>query len=482
MPSDAPGSPVSIAKKLETKARGLSLATRIALTTTAAAVVAVLVAGLVAWPLAQQTAEQDSLVSLQRLADTTAAAVERSPEAGSELIENRLGDTFRSQQITAVYAPRGTQIPGLLGRRDVIDLANGDSVDGVRNVGGEQVLLAAQGLANGGAVVLVQPLTATNQIALASAARFGVALAVGVAIAILFGLLLSRRLTRPLRTAANAAKRLGAGDREVELAVTGPREIAELNEALNELRYALAQSEGRQRDFLLSISHEIRTPLTTILGYSEAISDGVVPAEDMSTTGATMTAEAQRLNLLVSDLLDLARLDAVDFRISGVATDFAGIAMDAARIWQDRCSAVGLNFYAEVPVKPLAGRTDPLRVRQIIDNLCTNALRVTPSGGSVTLAVRPAPRDERAVEIEVRDSGPGLTPDDCAVAFEPAELYNRYRGIRKVGSGVGLALVGRLSGRLGGGAMAGTAPEGGARFTVTLSRDVVDSKESMSAT
>ncbi|NQU36408.1 MAG: HAMP domain-containing histidine kinase [Actinobacteria bacterium] len=481
MPSDAPGSPVSIAKQLETKARGLSLATRIALTTTAAAVVAVLVAGLVAWPLAQATAEQDSLDSLQRLADTTAAAVERSPDVGSDLIENRLGETFRSQQITAVYAPRGTQIPGLLGRRDVIDLANGSSVDGVRNVCGEQVLMAAQGLDSGGAVVLVQPITATNQIALASAARFGIALAVGVAIAILFGLLLSRRLTRPLRTAANAAKRLGAGDRDVELAVTGPREIAELNEALNELRYALAQSEGRQRDFLLSISHELRTPLTTIMGYSEAISDGIVPDVDVASTGATMTAEAQRLNLLVSDLLDLARLDSVDFRISGVATDFAAIAGAAARIWQDRCAAVGLSFYSEVPVSPLEGRTDPLRVRQIIDNLCTNALRVTPSGGSVTLAVRPAADDDSAVEIEVRDSGPGLTPDDCAVAFEPAELYNRYRGIRKVGSGVGLALVGRLSGRLGGAAQAGSAPEGGARFTVRLSREVVDSRDSVPA-
>lgn len=481
VPSDAPGVPVSIAKKLDTKARGLSLNTRIALTTTAAAVVAVLVAGLVAWPLAQQTAEQDSLVSLQRLADTTAAAVERSPEVGSDLIENRLGETFRSQQITAVYAPRGAQIPGLLGRRDVIDLANGDSVDGIRNVSGEQVLLAAQGLNNGGSVVLVQPLSATNQIALASAARFGVALAVGVAIAILFGLLLSRRLTRPLRTAANAAKRLGAGDRDVELAVTGPREIAELNEALNELRYALAQSEGRQREFLLSISHELRTPLTTILGYSEAMSDGIVDDQDVAATGATMSAEAHRLNLLVSDLLDLARLDAVDFRITGVTTDFAEIAIDASRIWQDRCAAVGLHFESEVPVSPLVGRTDPLRVRQIIDNLCTNALRVTPSGGSVTLAVRPAADDEHTVEIEVRDSGPGLTSDDCAVAFEPAELYNRYRGIRKVGSGVGLALVGRLSGRLGGRAQAGGAAEGGARFTVTLAREIVDSRETTPA-
>ncbi len=477
MPSDAPGSQVSIAKQIETRARGLSLNTRIALTTTAAAVVAVLVAGLVAWPLAQQTAEQESLVALQRLADTTAAAVESSPDIGSDLIENRLGDTFRSQQITAVYAPRGAQVPGLLNRRDVIDLANGDSVDGVRTIGGEEALLAAQPLDSGGSVILVQPITATNQVALASVARFGVALAVGVAIAILFGLLLARRLTRPLRIAANAAKRLGAGDRDVELAVTGPKEIAELNEALNELRFALAQSEGRQREFLLSISHELRTPLTTILGYSEAISDGIVAEADVPSTGATMTSEAQRLNLLVSDLLDLARLDAVDFRISAVMTDFAKVAADAARVWSDRCSGLGISFSSEIPEEPLMGSTDPMRVRQIIDNLLTNALRVTPSGGVVVLAVRCAAGDQQIVEIEVRDSGPGLTADDCEVAFEPAELYNRYRGIRKVGSGVGLALVGRLAGRLGGGAVAGSAAEGGARFTVAVAREVQVARE-----
>ena len=78
------------------------------------------------------------------------------------------------------------------------------------------------------------------------------------------------------------------------------------------------------------------------------------------------------------------------------------------------------------------------------------------------------------VTVEVRDSGPGLTPDDCVVAFEPAELYTRYRGVRQVGTGVGLALVGRLSRRLGGTASAGSAAEGGARFTITVARYLQD--------
>ena len=113
-------------------------------------------------------------------------------------------------------------------------------------------------------------------------------------------------------------------------------------------------------------------------------------------------------------------------------------------------------------------RTDPLRVRQVVDNLAENALRVTPAGRALVLAVR---AETWGATVEVRDGGPGLTPDDLVVAFEPAALHERYRGVRTVGTGVGLALVGRLATRLGGSAFAGTAPEGGARLGVALPRD-----------
>ena len=106
-----------------------------------------------------------------------------------------------------------------------------------------------------------------------------------------------------------------------------------------------------------------------------------------------------------------------------------------------------------------------MRLRQIIDNLAENALRVTPSGQPIVLAVR---RDDAEAAVEVRDGGPGLTDDDLAVAFVPEELHARYRGVRKVGTGLGLALVGSLATRLGGTAEAGHADEGGARFTVTI--------------
>jgi two-component system sensor histidine kinase BaeS len=123
----------------------------------------------------------------------------------------------------------------------------------------------------------------------------------------------------------------------------------------------------------------------------------------------------------------------------------------------------------ELPDQPVVVRTDPGRIRQIVDGLLENALRVVPQGAPVVLAVRPPSTVEldHAV-IEVRDGGPGFTDDDLAIAFERGALYERYRGVRKVGSGLGLALAHRLVRRLGGQIEAGHAAEGGARMTVRL--------------
>jgi two-component system sensor histidine kinase BaeS len=136
-------------------------------------------------------------------------------------------------------------------------------------------------------------------------------------------------------------------------------------------------------------------------------------------------------------------------------------------VWADRAARSGVRFVDEVVRTPHPVRTDPVRVRQIIDNLMENALRVTGEGAPVVLRLSAGPTPGEFL-VEVRDGGPGLTEDDLAVAFEPGELHARYRGIRKVGSGVGLALVARLAQRLGGRAQAGSAPEGGAAFLVVL--------------
>jgi two-component system sensor histidine kinase BaeS len=235
--------------------------------------------------------------------------------------------------------------------------------------------------------------------------------------------------------------------------------VRELSRSLNLLAQALATSEGRQREFLLSVSHELRTPLTGIRGFAEAIEEGVGdPVESARTIGV----EADRMQRLVSDLLDLARAEADDFPLDLSTLDLGDVVRQAAPVWERRCAEVGVVFRAELPAEPVRVRADAGRVRQVLDGLAENALRVTPEGRPVVFAVQPPGL------LQVRDGGPGLAPEDLPVAFDRAVLYERYKGVRRVGTGLGLALVGTLVRRMGGTAEAGRAQEGGACFSVRL--------------
>jgi two-component system sensor histidine kinase BaeS len=204
-------------------------------------------------------------------------------------------------------------------------------------------------------------------------------------------------------------------------------------------------------------------------GYAEALADGVIGPDGAQRAGQTMLAESEHLDRLVEDLLVLARLEADDFPLEFLQVDLVALAATAAELWGARCAAVGVDLGTDLPDQAIVVRTDPGRIRQVLDGLLENALRVVPQGAPVVLAVRPPSTGEpdHAV-LEVRDGGPGFTDDDLAIAFERGALYERYRGVRKVGSGLGLALANRLVRRLGGQIEAGHAAEGGARMTVRL--------------
>jgi two-component system sensor histidine kinase BaeS len=247
--------------------------------------------------------------------------------------------------------------------------------------------------------------------------------------------------------------------------------VAEVADALNALTAGLSRSEAREREFLLSVSHDLRTPLTSISGYAESLADGMIAPDRTREVGSVLLAESQRLSRLVADLLDLARLGAQEFRVDLIDVDVIAFAHATAQVWSTRCAAVGVAFYLDCPPPPaqLLVRTDPSRLRQALDGLFDNALRMTPAGAPIVLAVRAelaAPNPW--VAIEVRDGGPGLSDADLAVAFQRSALYDRYRGIRQVGTGLGLAIVHGLVTRLGATIVAGHAPEGGARFTIGL--------------
>jgi len=298
-----------------------------------------------------------------------------------------------------------------------------------------------------------------------------VALGVGAVVGLLAGGGAARLLTRPLRRTAAAATALQHGRRDVRVPAEGPPEVAEVAESLNALAAALETSEARQRRFLLSVSHELRTPLTAVQGFGESIADGVVEGDQAREAGRVVVAESQRLARLVDDLLALARMGADDFRLEPVTVDLAVLLDEASRTWSVRARSSGALLRVEPPTAPLVVRTDPGRVRQALDGLAANAVRMTPAGRPVVLAARPAGSRDPAgtvAVLEVRDGGPGLTEADRAVAFEPGALGARYRDERPVGVGIGLSLVHGLVQRLGGSIAVDVAPEGGAAFTVAL--------------
>jgi two-component system sensor histidine kinase BaeS len=447
-------------------ARG-SLWSRIALLGVAIAVVTGVLAGALAIGLIRSADDRSARHALSRLAD--AAQTSAVPTGGLDRIRLkrrvlaaigiRYGElTPAGQVITAAPVVRRA-----LTARDRNRLLAGLAVSATRTVGGRRVYLEGRPL-GAGAIVLVQASSDATAGGEAAIRRTLLAILVGVAVSTLLGVVIARRITRPLRTTAQAAHALAQGRRDVVAPVSGPAEVAEVADAVNSLAAALSHSEARQRDFLLSVSHDLRTPLTAIVGYAESLAGEVVPPERTAEVGEVVLGEARRLERLVGDLLDLARLGAHDFRIDLGHVDLAALARTAAPVWDARCRAAGVAFTLDAA--PAHAWTDAARVRQVLDGLMDNALRVTPPGAPIVLAVRTAP-DGRAC-AEVRDGGPGLREDDLAVAFDRGVLHERYRGVRQVGTGLGLAIVRGLVTRLGGTVEAGHAPEGGARFTVRL--------------
>jgi two-component system sensor histidine kinase BaeS len=435
----------------------------------------VLVTAVIAFPLALGAANGEARAGLADKATLAADAI--SPGNGTPVRAELVARQLRRRNIDVYVVRNGKPDQVGLPAAVVNVIAAGRDVTNTNAVvRGHRVLVEGRTLPNGSAggaastrdgIVLVQPsvgVTASTVIL-----RIGLALAAGLIAGGLAGALLSRRLARPIRNAALAAGRLSAGDRSVRLAPEPPAEAEDLAHALNDLAEALTVSESRQRDFLLSISHELRTPLTSLRGYAEALADGVVGPDGAQSAGATMLVEAGNLERLITDLLALARLEAADFSVQTVAVELIQLANSVVAAWAGRCANAGVVMRTEIPTVPVIVYTDPGRLRQVIDGLLENALRVVPAGAPIVLAVRG--RDLAAPRfgvIEIRDGGPGFTEEDLAVVFERGALYARYKGVRQVGSGLGLSLAAGLVRRLGGGIEAGHATEGGARFTVAM--------------
>jgi signal transduction histidine kinase len=284
-----------------------------------------------------------------------------------------------------------------------------------------------------------------------------IAAGAGIALAALAAFLLARRIARPVRRVVDATRYL-AEDRDPEpVPIEGAYEIASLARAFNEMAEQLTRARAAEKQFLLSVSHELKTPLTAIRGYAEGVADG---AFDMNEAVETISIEAARLERLVRDLLDLARMNRTDFSIHQEDLDLATIAREAVQRYEGQAREFGVTLEA-LASAPAPAIGDPDRVLQVTSNLVENALRLTPRGGVVRITAAPA-------TLAVEDTGPGLRREDLPRAFERFYLYSRYSSDRPVGTGLGLSIVKELTQGMGGSVAVETTTGKGTRFTVRL--------------
>jgi two-component system sensor histidine kinase BaeS len=256
---------------------------------------------------------------------------------------------------------------------------------------------------------------------------------------------------------ARASGRLAAGASPEPLPIAGSRELRELADSFNTMADQLARAREAERSFLLSVSHELRTPLTAIRGYAEALDEGVL-APDSAVD--VIRTEAARLERLIADILQLARLDRQRFDVHPTTVDLAEIARESAARLAPRAQELGVELSLE-QMSAAPATADADRLLQAVSNLVENALRCTPPGGKVTLATT-------AGAVSVKDTGPGIAADEVPRAFERFFLYRRYSRQRPVGTGLGLAIVRDLARAMGGDVEVESPPGSGATFTIRL--------------
>jgi signal transduction histidine kinase len=274
---------------------------------------------------------------------------------------------------------------------------------------------------------------------------FLVASAGTIALGFVIALWLSRGLTQRLRAAQATTHSIASGDlsaRVPEPQNNDQDEVAELSRSINSMAAQLERARGLERQFLMSITHDLRTPLTSIQGYAEALADEAVEPRKAA---ETILAQSQRLNRLVTDLLDLARLDARSFSFDVVRGDVVGVVAGTVGGFGPKAADRGIALTFHSAGSPIFASIDVLRLDQAVANLIDNAMKFARSRIDVAVFVH-----EGWVTISVADDGVGIAPDDLPHVFERLYVAKAQPTPKESGSGLGLAIVRELINAMGG--------------------------------
>ncbi|GAA3241977.1 ATP-binding protein [Pseudonocardia petroleophila] len=281
---------------------------------------------------------------------------------------------------------------------------------------------------------------------------------VTIALVLLTAQVLGNGMTRPVREMIEAARAMASGDYSRRVRATSRDEVGQLAAAFNRMATDLEAADQQRRELIANVSHELRTPIAALQAVLENVVDGVAEPAALDTA----LAQTQRLGRLVTELLDLSRIDAGtsvlacrDGELEPLLADAVAEAGVTARM-----AGRGIAFRVDVP-EGTTVHADPERLHQVLVNLLDNAARHGPPGSEVHVSGR---REGGDIVIEVRDEGPGIAPEDRE------RVFGRFiRGERAVGGGTGLGLaIARWVVDLHGGRIA-VAPSGpGCRIRVTL--------------
>jgi signal transduction histidine kinase len=311
-----------------------------------------------------------------------------------------------------------------------------------------------------GALVVAKPTSQLRSRSVTLVERLALAFGGGVIVAGLLGLYLTRRITAPLRKLSKAADEVAAGHYDVEVPEPrGSDEISHLSARFADMAAKLAESEQLSRNFLMSVSHELRTPLTAIRGHVSALSEGVIEDPTMREASlGVISEEALRLERLVGDVLDLAKLDAHRFTVLQEEVDMERLSQRAYATFGEQARRREIDYRLDVRATPVIV-TDGDRVLQIITNLLSNAFRWTPEGGRIGVELS---AENGSVSVTVADSGPGIDEEEQERIFRP--FWSRDGG----GTGLGLAIARELAVALGGRLALDSTPGKGSRFVLVL--------------
>jgi signal transduction histidine kinase len=318
-------------------------------------------------------------------------------------------------------------------------------------------------IANSGGVLPVVVATRTARDPTTGLRYFLLVGAIALVLAAVVAAVLSRRFTRPLEAAAATTARIAAGDLDATVDVPSHQdpEFTRLADSINAMGANLVRARDQERQFLLTVSHELRTPLTSIRGYADAVVDGA--ADDPTAAATVIGAEARRLERLVQDLLDLARLDADRFSLDLQAVDCAEVARQVVDGFRPRAADLGLELITDVAT-PVWVEADHDRLAQVLANLVENAAAFAHRSIEVGVG-----RVDGVPLAWVVDDGPGIPPNQLEQVFERHFVSDRVRGRRR-GSGLGLAIVAELAAAMGGAVRAQSPVDarGGTRMLVSL--------------